>query len=170
MIGLATDMKTCSKCKKIKPLSEFNKDKHQSGGYKYACRECTKKDFKAYYVKNEEAMRERALQYRNNNLEKRKQYEKEYIKNNRGKKNLWTRTREANKNKRTPKWLTKDQLKQMQTEYELAAWCTKVTGISYHVDHIVPLQGANVSGLHVPWNLQVITATDNSSKGNRYNG
>lgn len=75
--------------------------------------------------------------------------------------------RRAAKKCRTPSWLTSDQLWMIEQAYELASLWSKATGFAWHVDHICPLQGKDVSGLHVPWNLQVIPWRDNLSKSNK---
>ena len=69
---------------------------------------------------------------------------------------------------RTPKWLTEDDHWMIEQTYKFAALRTKMFGFAWHVDHIVPLQGKLVSGLHVPWNLQVIPAAENISKNNNF--
>ena len=69
---------------------------------------------------------------------------------------------------RTPKWLSDFDLLKMQCYYQLAAMYSKESGQQWHVDHIVPLQGKTVSGLHVPWNLQVIPADENIRKSNKH--
>ena len=67
----------------------------------------------------------------------------------------------------TPSWLSREQKKEMKGIYQTARDLSKSIGISHHVDHIIPLKGKKVRGLHVPWNLQVITAGENLKKGNR---
>ena len=69
---------------------------------------------------------------------------------------------------RYPKWITEDDVWLMKEVYDLANLRTVTFGVSWTVDHIIPLQGKKVSGLHVPTNLQVITRKANSSKSNIY--
>jgi len=93
---------------------------------------------------------------------------RKYRNENRSKCNALEAKHRAAKLKRTPKWLTKDDLWVIQEAYSLAKEREKCTGIKWHVDHVLPLQGNLISGLHVPNNLQVITAYDNLSKSNKY--
>jgi len=73
----------------------------------------------------------------------------------------------STKIKATPKWLSRDQKFEIQAIYIESARLSKETGVPHHVDHIEALRGKNVCGLHVPWNLQILTAKENMSKGNR---
>ena len=72
-----------------------------------------------------------------------------------------------NRLKRVPKWVGPEEIWLMKEVYSLAALRTKMFGFDWHVDHVIPLQGKRVSGLHVPTNLRVIPATENLAK---YNG
>lgn len=75
----------------------------------------------------------------------------------------WARKRSASLGRATPAWLTEQQHDEISAFYLDAA----AREGPWHVDHIVPLQGKTVCGLHVPWNLQVLPALDNMVKGNR---
>ena len=70
--------------------------------------------------------------------------------------------------KRTPKWLTADDFWLIRQAYELAKLRTVVTQIDWQVDHVIPLRGKRVSGLHVPSNLRVVPTSVNLRKGNKY--
>lgn len=78
------------------------------------------------------------------------------------------RKRQAAKLQRTPAWLTADDLWLIREAYELARLRTELFGFPWHVDHIYPLQGRRVSGLHVPTNLQVIPGVENCRKNNSF--
>lgn len=75
--------------------------------------------------------------------------------------------RRAIKANGTLSWLTADHRREMAETYRKARSLTGETGIVHHVDHIEPLKGKNSCGLHVPWNLQILTAEENLKKGNR---
>lgn len=76
--------------------------------------------------------------------------------------------RRCAKLQRTPPWLTKEHKEQIKDKYRKAQALQDFTGIPHDVDHIIPLQGEFVSGLHVPWNLRVVTASENRSKHNKH--
>lgn len=67
----------------------------------------------------------------------------------------------------TPKWLTKEQKQQIKAFYIEADRLKRETGVDHEVDHIVPIRGGIVNGLHVPWNLRVITAAENQKKNRK---
>ena len=64
----------------------------------------------------------------------------------------------------TPSWVDREQL---QAVYDECKRLESETGIRHDVDHIIPLRGKNVCGLHVPWNLRAIPRTENQKKSNR---
>jgi 5-methylcytosine-specific restriction endonuclease McrA len=68
----------------------------------------------------------------------------------------------------TPKWLTDTHKMEIRLKYRLAIELSRATGERYAVDHIIPLHGENVCGLHVPWNLQILTQKDNLAKYNKF--
>lgn len=88
---------------------------------------------------------------------------------NRAKRNAMEARYRAKKLKAIPKWLTKDNIREIEEFYTLAqelAWLNEDCR-PLDVDHIVPLQGKNVSGLHVPWNLQLLPHKENCYKKNK---
>jgi hypothetical protein len=120
---------------------------------------------RGYKRKNEEANPERRRRYYQENREERIAYVKAHTERNSAmvliKRRIWAG--EVNP-AAIPLWLTDEQRDAMQWFYDEARRLTKETGVRHVVDHISRLNGAHSCGLHVPWNLQVLTDSDNKRK------
>jgi hypothetical protein len=147
---LADRVQSCFKCKVEKPLSSFAKHPTGKFGVNTTCKTCRNEYRKAYYQENKEKELANDVNWAKQNLDKKR----------------------ASRAKRraiilsaTPAWADNKAIKRIYSE---ADFLTKVTGIKYEVDHIIPLQGKNVCGLHVSNNLQVIPMVHNRQKAVRY--
>ena len=182
-------MKICSKCRQPKDLSQFVKNKQAKDGLYYQCKFCTKKyrektkDAIKHYQKKyaeieKQSIKEYQEKWRESNKLYTKEYNKKYKEENRqkiralkkvyrdkyrGKMKAKKAKRTALKLKATPKWLNKEDFKQIEDFYKN---CPK----GYEVDHIIPLRGKNINGLHVLWNLQYLTQEENRVKSNKFDG
>lgn len=160
--------KFCGACQTLKTSSEFSNNKSRKDGKATQCKLCHAayiktrlKNDPTFKVKSNEYCRK----YRKSNPEYVK-FTKTWNTLNRGRRNFLTSKRRAAKINATPKWLTQEQKTKIADFYWMAKDLQAVTGEVYEVDHIIPLQGKNVCGLHVPWNLQILPADLNRKKSN----
>lgn len=114
-----------------------------------------------------EANKTRMKQYRKINTDRIRAKNKQYKINNAGKVNATNAIYRSSKLNATPSWITKFDYDYIKFIYLQAKWLSSNFESIYHVDHIFPLIGENVSGLHVPTNLQIITASENCKKRNK---
>lgn len=136
----------------------------------------------AYYLKNSESIKDRARKYYQENKEKVyetnrawvvansdkvKVISKKYTKSHPDRVLANVRKRQLLKRNAIPNWVDEAVLKKIKSFYEAARRKTLKTGIPHEVDHIYPLKGNNVCGLHVPENLRIISRFENRSKGNK---
>lgn len=156
--------KHCYYCTNVKELNLFVKNNNTWDKLQSKCKKCEKR----YSENNKEKIVEYSKKYNQEHKKEKAEYDKKYRKEHRNQYNAHSAKYTASKLNATPMWLTKKQEKEMLVFYTKAKKLELETNIEYHVDHIIPLQGANVCGLHVPWNLQVITAEENLKKGNKY--
>jgi hypothetical protein len=132
----------------------------------WMCATCNLNHVKARYKNNPQKVIERAIKYNKENPEKAKRAKKQWKINNISKVQQESARRRAVKARRTLPWLNAGHFLEIECIYKYCSALRKI-GLDYEVDHIVPLRGATVSGLHVPWNLQVLPGSENASKGNR---
>jgi hypothetical protein len=153
-------MKYCGKCQSSKPIGEFSKSKNKKDGLQTYCKLCFKilrEQNKAHYQS-----------WYTNNRDKRLKYLANWKKENPDKHCSSQARRRAKKLERMLKWGKQELKLEIDNWYRRAKLATIFMGESYQVDHVIPLQGKTVSGLHVPWNLTILTASENRKKGINY--
>jgi hypothetical protein len=113
------------------------------------------------------AHRERELnaarKYYEANKEQAAARKKDWVARNRGKVNAFNKARKVRATMAMPPWADREKIESIYRTAEEF----KALGLDVHVDHIIPLQGTTVSGLHVHDNLRVILASDNIAKSNK---
>jgi len=158
----------CRKCGERKPLTEFNKDASKKLGVRRICKPCHRTEAAEYAAPRQAEYVARAKRWYAENKPRKKAYDaewrKEYLQRRRDYFLAKTNVRRRRTRMAMPPWANKFF---MEEAYRLATLRTQLTGIEWDVDHIVPILGRNVCGLHWEGNLQVIPRAVNQSKGNR---
>lgn len=167
--------KVCACCKQTKPITDFNKDRQKTDGLMSYCKPCnslktsmfyqkTKTSTRPYIKRGKLTVNEYAAVWRSENKEAVKKARDKWASNNTHKLREKGMRRYASQTQQTPNWLNKGHMVEIEGFY---FFCKIFKG--YQVDHIVPIRGKTVSGMHVPWNLQVLTAEQNRAKSNSFN-
>jgi len=161
----------------------LEKDRINSLNYYERNKEERKEAFKTYYNENKEERKEyrseASKSYYENNKEKvqenHKEYDlqhptahleatKRYYEKNPHVRLAQNAKRRADLLQRTPPWADQSKIKEVFKEAKLLE---SQDGIKRHVDHIIPLCGKTISGLHIETNLQILTANENQKKSNK---
>lgn len=185
MLTAVTSSKCCLKCGCDKPRLEFNRSSRQSDGLQTWCRDCSKGYYRqnsskwksfpsqvpetksaynaAYYAERKDLELDRCAAYHEANRDRRLEQSKQWRSDNRPRMRYLFAKRRAAQLLATPSWADQDSIGGM---YELAD-IFKRAGLQIEVDHIVPLQGKTVCGLHCESNLQLLNSQENKRKGNK---
>jgi len=180
-------MNTCKECGAVKLWDDFPKNNRMKTGYLNTCKDCkrlySREYDKGYYLNNKDKKKKFADRWYANNADRKAETQKKWREDNHERVTLTTsewrkdnpyRVRSysakyrAAKLQASPPWLTSEQELEMQRMYESCKYVEDPSGEVWEVDHIVPLQGENVCGLHVPWNLQLLPRSLNRSKANKF--
>ena len=150
----------CAECKKQRyatTASWVAKNRDQVGAY-----------MAGYRARNKEKSAEYYAAYRLNNHGKIRAIASEWARRNPAKKAQERAARRAAEQKATPRWFGELDALVFAEAFDLAARRKCATGFKWEVDHIIPLGGRNVCGLHVGANIQVIPMIANRKKGNKH--
>ena len=153
---------TCVECLKV----EWAQANVTRADYfaQYNNSEAGKEAKREYYERNKDAVKARAqarpTEEKHSHKKKHKAENPDYYKS-------LTNARRRRFRDATPKWLTAEHKMEIRLKYRLAIELSRRLGVPHAVDHIIPLQGEDVCGLHVPWNMEVITQEQNLKKSNK---
>lgn len=142
---------------KAKLWRDENPEAYEARNKEYFSREDVKKK-----------MRETTRRWTAENPERKRQMDLEFKEKNRSLVTSYKGKYRAARRMATPSWLTPEHINEIRQVYEEARRLSLETGIPHEVDHIVPLAGKIVSGLHVPWNLRAIPKTENNRRPRIY--
>lgn len=188
--------KSCNNCQRVKAYNEFQVDKSSPDGLRSQCKDCYNLKKRLEWSANKEENSKKRAEYRKLNKEKIREYKRLEYKRHREK--ILARVKantEANKEARvkyskkhysenrhiyiTNARIRKGRIKlginsmfndQIKEIYLTSETMSNESEVKYNVDHIIPLTHELVSGLHVPWNLRVLTEGENRSKKNKFDG
>jgi len=163
-MALMEDGKLCRKCDTVKSLDGFHKCSRNKTGVQSKCKVCSSKIGRTRYAQNKDRVLLANRSWSNRNKEKHDLARRLWKSNNRGLVNYHTAIRRARKKKATPAWANLSRIKYI---YDHCNWLNTTFNLNLHVDHIIPLAGANICGLHIHTNLQVIPAEVNLKKQNK---
>lgn len=151
----------CLECLK----AEWEQGKERRADYfaQYNKSEAGKQAKQAYYERNRDMVVAKALA---TPAHIKNQYRKAWADRNLTSVRANTKNRRRKHQEATPPWITRKQKTEMRSLYQIAITTTQLTGEKYVVDHIWPLRSDVVCGLHVPWNLRIITRAENLAKSN----
>jgi predicted ribonuclease toxin of YeeF-YezG toxin-antitoxin module len=150
---------TCVECRKVEWVKENERRKQLPKS------EAAKAAGRRYYEKNKPLVIARAV---TRPVEAKRAYRKKYDEANKKRRNLRNLLRKKRHRIATPQWLTPEHKERIRQVYLQAQHMSELTGEKYVVDHIVPLKNKHVCGLHVPWNLRIMTHAKNCKKHNKF--
>lgn len=162
----------CRECVKIAGVDKYKNNRETQYASWRKWYEANKKTHHArsrrWQQENPEQVKAAAQKWAAENPEKVAAKSKRYRDKNPDKTTAWAVASVARRDKRVPKWLSSDDKWMLREAYALAKLRTELFGFVWEVDHIIPLRGRLVSGLHVPTNVQVIPKALNRAKRNQY--